>query len=184
MTYPQLLTRALELAARWHEGQVRKHPSEQTPYIAHPASVGLLLMRAGADDETIAAGFLHDVIEDCGVTKDEIAVSMTPRVAALVGWVTELPKKTPWTERKLAYREHLRGAPPEALMIAAADHIHNLHSILETVQTSEDVWSLFHADKQTKIAHEREVYEIIRSRLSSPLVDLFASVLTEIEQLP
>jgi len=184
MTYPHLIMRAFELASRWHLGQTRKHPSEQIPYIAHPAGVGLLLSRAGADDETVAAGILHDVIEDCGVTKEELAVATSPRVAELVSWVSEPPKSIDWPERKRAYREQLAAAPQEALLIAAADHVHNLQSILTTVQTSEDVWSQFHVKKDAKIAHELAVYEIIAAKVRSPLVALYASALKEVEQLP
>lgn len=184
MIFPHLPMRALELAARWHQGQMRKHPSEQIPYIAHPAGVGMLLMAAGADDETIAAGILHDVIEDCGISKDELAVATTEQVADLVSWVTEQSKSLPWAERKRAYRERLADAPISALKIAAADHIHNLQSLLNAAQTSEDVWAMFHSDRVGKLANERAVYEVIAERLDSPLVGLYQALLEEVDLLP
>jgi len=176
--------RALELAAQWHQGQMRKHPSEQIPYIAHPAGVGMLLMAAGAESDTIAAGILHDVIEDCGITKEELSAATTNHVAEMVAWVTEPPKEMPWDDRKRVYRERLAEAPLAALEIAAADHIHNLQSILSAAQTSEEVWAMFHADKEAKLEHERAVYEVIAERLDSPLVGLYRQVLREVSLLP
>ena len=181
--YSPLVMRALELAAEWHLGQFRKHPSEQIPYIAHPAGVGMLLQKAGCDDETVAAGILHDAIEDCGVTEEELAVAMTPRVAELVAWVSEPPKTVPWAERKAAYREKLAKAPAEALRIAAADHAYNLRGILTIAETSVDVWKLFNADREQKIANEQEVLRIV-SRTASPLVDAFADALRDVMALP
>jgi len=182
--YPRVVMRSLELAARWHKGQTRKHPSEEIPYIAHPAGVGMLLMRAGFDDEIIAAGILHDVVEDCGVTLEDLASAMTPRIAELVSWVTEPSKSVPWSERKRVYRERLAMAPHGALAIATADHLHNMESLISSVQTSGDVWTLFHIDKQTKMVHERQVFNIVHSGLgASPLVDLLGVVLDKIEQL-
>ena len=55
-----IVVRAASLAAKLHDGQVRK---DGTPYFQHPARVATILARAGADDELVAAGFLHDVIE-------------------------------------------------------------------------------------------------------------------------
>lgn len=181
--YPKLAIRAFELAAQWHEGQWRKHPHQQIPYIAHPAAVALLLQKVHADEETIAAGILHDVIEDCGVTAEELAGATTPRVAELIGYVSEI-KGPPWEERKRLYRQHLESAPIEALQICCADHIHNLFSMIDAAATSEDIWSLFHASQEEKIVHERAVLEIVRARLSSPLVELFAQAVDEVVHLP
>lgn len=181
--YPHLVVRALELAALWHHGQWRKHPAEQIPYVSHPAAVGYLLLRAGEDEETVAAGVLHDVIEDCGVSKEELAAATTPRVADLVAAVSE-PKELPYEERKTVYRNVLAAAPREALAIAAADHVHNLHSVLRAAQTSEDVWGMFSADRDVKMAHERKTHELIAERLDGPLVDAYTAALRDVERLP
>jgi (p)ppGpp synthase/HD superfamily hydrolase len=182
--YSPLIIRALELAAQWHIGQFRKHPSEQIPYIAHPTGVGFMLQKAGCDDETIAAGILHDVIEDCGVTQEEVAVAMNPRVAELVAWVSEPLKPASWEERKAAYREKMLHAPIEALNIAAADHAYNLRGMLTIAGTSDDMWRMFNADRVKRIAHEQEVLRIIASRTASPAVEAFAEALHDVMKLP
>lgn len=180
--YPSLPIRALEQAAIWHDGQIRKHPELKIPYIAHPAGVGLMLERAGCDEETIAAGILHDVIEDCGVTADEITALFGSRVALLVKAVSEPPKSVPWRERKAAYIAQLRAAPVEAISIATADHLYNLHSLLTSLRASADAWNMFHADKDEKIRIERQIHEIARTRWVHPLVDALGAVIQEVSQ--
>jgi (p)ppGpp synthase/HD superfamily hydrolase len=181
--YPSLPIRALEQAAIWHDGQIRKHPELKIPYIAHPAGVGLILERAGCDEETVAAGILHDVIEDCGVTAEEITALFGSRVALLVKAVSEPPKSVPWRERKAAYVAQLRAAPVEAISIATADHLYNMHSLLTSLRASSDTWNMFHADREEKIRVERQVHEIARTRWVHPLVDAFGTVIQEVANL-
>ncbi len=178
--YPEVVIRALELAAGWHEGQWRKHPEEKIPYIAHPAGVGFLLQRAGFDDEVIAAGILHDVVEDCGVTTAQLEQEMGARVARLVAGVTE-PNGLPWKERKLAYVETLSSAPIESLAIACADHIYNLRSMILTAPSMPDIWKLFHATREERLGHEREVLAAVEQRFSHELANEFRQTLEEAE---
>src|SRR5512142_934229 len=61
--YSDRINHALAFAAKHHDRQVRK--GTRLPYLTHPASVAIILTRYGQDDETVVAGILHDVIEDC-----------------------------------------------------------------------------------------------------------------------
>ncbi len=170
------MVRAMDLAARWHDGQFRKHPIERTPYVAHPASVGLVLLHLGYDEEVVAAGILHDVIEDCDVTFDDVAAATSFRVAELVDWVSER-KDLAWPQRKELYCQRLEQAPEGALAICAADHVYNLRSIVDALQTHRDAWSWFNAPREAKIAHEQVVLEILKSRLDSPLISWYEEAL-------
>ena len=181
---PALVIRAIELATTWHHGQWRKHPTERIPYAAHPSAVGFLLQRAGFDDEVIAAGILHDVLEDCDVTKEELAENMTPRVAELVSWVTEPSKSLSWKDRKEQFREKLSQAPVEALAIKAADHIANLQSLLSAAKAEPNVWLLFATPREQKLANEEAILNIIASKLQSPLVTLHREMLDRVKKLP
>src|SRR5215475_2289190 len=92
-----LVSQAAELAARRHNGMARKGRGNE-PYINHLAEVANLLALAtdGADAELVAAGWLHDTIEDTDTTREELAVKFGERVAALVVEVTDdmsLPKE-------------------------------------------------------------------------------------------
>jgi (p)ppGpp synthase/HD superfamily hydrolase len=79
-----LLKRALDQAAVWHSGQLRKYPSVSVPYVSHVAGVVAILARHGFDAEVQAAGALHDVLEDCGVTPEQLSEMFGPRVCELV----------------------------------------------------------------------------------------------------
>ena len=182
--YSEIVAHALECAAVWHLGQIRKHPSEQIPYIVHPMEVGMLLLRSGAEDETIAAGILHDVVEDCGVTMEELSFATTPRIAELVAAVTEPPKTESWETRKRAYREGLQTAPVEALAIAAADHISNLRSILRMHGRVKNLWAIFHASKDKKMIHELAVLKILEERYEGPLLEELRRSIELVENIP
>src|SRR2546423_5776501 len=61
--YSDRINHALAFAAKHHDRQVRK--GKRLPYLTHPANVAIVLTRYGRDEDTIIAGILHDVIEDC-----------------------------------------------------------------------------------------------------------------------
>src|SRR5215467_11966748 len=92
----RLVSEAAELASRRHNGMARKGRGNE-PYINHLAEVANLLSAAtdGADAELVAAGWLHDAIEDTGTMREELARKFSERVAALVQECTDdmnLPK--------------------------------------------------------------------------------------------
>lgn len=82
-----LLRRAYAYAAEKHEGQLRRSGE---PYITHPLAVADILTELEMDNATLAAGLLHDVVEDCGVTRDELAAEFGDEIADLVDGVTKL----------------------------------------------------------------------------------------------
>ena len=82
-----LIERAYRLAFDAHEGQLRKSGE---PYIIHPLSVAIILAELEMDKETIAAGLLHDVVEDTIYTYEEIKEQFGDEVALLVDGVTKL----------------------------------------------------------------------------------------------
>ena len=84
-----LLRRAYEFADAKHALQKRKTGE---PYIIHPIAVTDILADLEMDIPSLAAGFLHDVIEDCGVTYEELAAEFNPEIATLVEGVTKLKK--------------------------------------------------------------------------------------------
>src|SRR6185437_2492558 len=124
----RLVTEAAEFAARRHNGMARKGRGNE-PYINHLAEVANLLSIAtdGADAELVAAGWLHDTIEDTETTHRELAEKFFERVAAVVVEVTDdmaLPKD----ERR---RRQVVEAPkksPGAKLIKIADKISNIRA--------------------------------------------------------
>jgi len=61
--YSDRINHALAFAAKHHDGQVRK--GTKLPYLTHPANVAIILTRYGQPEDTVVAGILHDVVEDC-----------------------------------------------------------------------------------------------------------------------
>src|SRR5207237_3593873 len=122
-----MIDRALEMAAEAHEGQFRK--GTEIPYISHPAAVGLMLAKAGCSDDVVAAGILHDTVEDTYVTLEQIRQAFGERVAAIVEGCSEPDKTAPWEERKRHTLQYLRTALWEVRLVACAGKLHNLSTI-------------------------------------------------------
>ena len=119
-----IVIEAASMAADLHGVQARK---DGTPYFQHPARVATLLARAGADDELIAAGFLHDVIEDTPADYDDILEKFG---AAVADWVAAMSKDHRMREdlREPAYKQQLLEGPWQGRAIKLADQIDNFSS--------------------------------------------------------
>lgn len=123
-----VVTRALDFAARKHVAQRRKGVGEE-PYINHLIEVVHLLAEAGADATVVAAGALHDVIEDTDATADVLTQMFGAEVSALVLEVTD-DKSLSYAERKRRQVETAPHISARAKMIKLADKTSNLHSLV------------------------------------------------------
>jgi (p)ppGpp synthase/HD superfamily hydrolase len=134
MPQDDLIRTAAEFASVSHRGQRRKYSAE--PYIRHPARVAARMVDLRMDPEVVAAAWLHDVVEDCPVTLDEVAARFGPRVARLVGHLSEppgIPGGMRRAERKACYRRRvlmLEGRDAiDVHTVKAADCLDNVPSI-------------------------------------------------------
>lgn len=127
-----VLMRALAFTADRHRGQRRKNVA-QHPYINHPIALANILVNEGGitDIEVLCAALLHDVIEDCGVTEEEVAAEFGVGIAGLVVEVTD-DKGLPKDERKRRQVEKAPTLSRGAALIKLADKIANLRDILDT----------------------------------------------------
>ena len=128
LTGLRLVSEAADFAARRHSGQQRKGRGSE-PYVNHLAEVAKLLSIAadGTDAELVAAGWLHDTIEDTATTREELAQKFGDRVAALVVEVTDdmtLPKQ----ERRRKQIVDASRKSPGAKLIKIADKISNIRA--------------------------------------------------------
>jgi (p)ppGpp synthase/HD superfamily hydrolase len=124
--------RVFATAAHAAVKQVRKYTFE--PYIVHPAEVASIIdALEGATFEMVAAAWLHDVVEDTGVTIEDIRAEFGDEVATLVGWLTDVsrPEDGNRAVRKAIDREHTAAAPAEAQTVKLADLIANTRSIVK-----------------------------------------------------
>jgi (p)ppGpp synthase/HD superfamily hydrolase len=128
----RLIASAFDFAARKHAGQQRKG-IDRAPYVNHLAEVAHLLAEAtgGRDPELVAAGLLHDVVEDQDVTEAEVAAKFGADVAALVAEVTD-DKSLPKEERKRRQIESTPTKSDRAKMLKIADKTSNFRSLLST----------------------------------------------------
>ena len=122
----RLVSEAAELAARRHNGMARKGRGNE-PYINHLAEVAnlLALVTGGADAELVAAGWLHDTLEDTETTREELAEKFSERVALLVVECTDdmsLPKPA----RRQKQIEDAPNKSSGAKLIKIADKISNI----------------------------------------------------------
>jgi (p)ppGpp synthase/HD superfamily hydrolase len=118
-------------AAHYAVKQTRKYTGE--PYIVHPAEVVRIVSQYGYTDEMLAAAWLHDVVEDTGVTSDVIYYEFGPIIGRYVQWLTDQTKPEDGNRatRKKMDADRLSMAPPEVQTVKYADLISNTRSIME-----------------------------------------------------
>ncbi|NUP10566.1 MAG: HD domain-containing protein [Polyangiaceae bacterium] len=179
-----ILKRALDDAAVWHKGQVRKYPGVAVPYVSHIAGVVAILARHGFDVEVQAAGALHDVIEDCGVLPTEIEERYGKRVAELVKHCSEDDRSLPWEERKRAYVEKFPNKPWEAQAITLSDKLDNFASIIVCHELHGNPWSMFKRGKAAQIERFEALGRAANTLAPHPLIDEYQAGLERLKAVP
>ncbi len=188
MHYTARFEDALVYAHQLHAHQKRKQTD--IPYISHLLAVtAIVIENGGTEDEAIAA-LLHDAIEDAGgdAVRHEIRVRFGERVLTIVEGCTDADEwpKPPWLARKQAYIEHLRAEPdPSIRLVSLADKVHNVQSILRDYRVVGDrVWERFTGKRDGSVWYYRSLLQVFQAGGSSPLIDEFARLVSELEQLP
>ena len=175
-----LVDRAIAVSAEAHIKQYRK--GTDTPYIAHPYAVGLILAREGFNDEVVAAGILHDVLEDTDLTAAYLESEFNERIAALVLACSESERSARWEVRKQGTLDKLAGQPLEVRAITCADKLHNLRStVLEHEQIGERVWERFARGRDKQAWYYRGLAEVFSSCDSDGGCRLFQRFAEEVE---
>ena len=156
----RLIGRALAFARERHAGQIRK--GDGRPFIVHPLAVARILRRYRVSEPIVAAGFLHDVLEDTATMPEELRSLFGSRVAGLVAEVTEPNKRHSWEYRKRAYLRHLRHASRGALAISCADKLHNTLSLVRAYRREGSVvFERFSRGIDRKVEYHRSVYATV-----------------------
>lgn len=145
----RIITKAAHFAAHAHREQRRKDRA-RTPYFNHLAEVADLLAFAGADANLIAAGYLHDTIEDAGATHEILRSEFNADIAALVLGATD-DKTLDKARRKALQVAHAAQAPPRLANLKLADKISNLRS-MEAAPPAD--WSAERIAEYIAWAHE------------------------------
>lgn len=205
--YPPRLEAAVRLAARGHHHQFRKHapatdqapsseetrPPDRVPYVTHLMGTMSILARLAGDDDVLAAGVLHDYLEDVPDPDGRAAITAAagPSVLALVEAVTEersphVDKAASWETRKHEQLDRMRTAPDAAVLIKTADVLHNMVSLLVDLAEGDNthsVWQRLNAGPDRQLWYFDSVIRIARERLGDcRLVREAAAVATTIRQ--
>lgn len=142
-----LVEKAREFSKEKHRNQYRKGNKE--PYHTHLERVATILKKNGANNEVIAAGYLHDIVEDQDVTEAEIRKKFGNYIADLVMSVTERDKSLPWRVRKENAINNLKEFSREQEMIKCADKLSNLEDTINAHSIVGDkVWEKFKAGRE------------------------------------
>ncbi|MDA0333550.1 MAG: bifunctional (p)ppGpp synthetase/guanosine-3',5'-bis(diphosphate) 3'-pyrophosphohydrolase [bacterium] len=152
-----LIARAYHFAQVAHDGQIRKSGE---PFLQHSVEVARILAQLRLDSTTVAAGLLHDVLEDTSVTLERIAAEFGPKIAGLVDGVTKIERfqfESREARQAETYRKMLLSMVEDirVILVKFADRLHNMRTL-----------DALDADQQQRIAHETvEVYAPLAHRL-------------------
>lgn len=193
--YSDRINHAFAFAAKHHDRQVRK--GTRLPYLTHPANVAIILTRYGRDDETVIAGILHDVIEDCvreGWTRemleDRIAAKFGDAVLATVLAVTKRRADDDGVEFsredvRTDYLERLAAANESARWVCAADKVHNLGSTLADLRRTIDVdsvWGRFSGGREGTVQWYRDVRDrLVALGFDAPIMRELTTLVEQLE---
>ncbi len=196
--YSDGINHAFAFAAKHHDRQVRK--GTKLPYLTHPANVAVILTRYGCDDETVVAGILHDVVEDCvrdGYTREmlgqRIGEKFGETVLQTILQVTYRRLDDDGVElssadRKSDYLRRLSEASETAKWVCAADKLHNARSILSDLKRTVDsqtIWSRFSGGRATTVAWYRDLYGRLKALgFRTPIMEELRVAVDELERQP
>jgi GTP pyrophosphokinase len=166
-----LIRHAYVFAANRHRGQIRRSGE---PYLTHPLTVAWILADMELDEETVAAGLLHDILEDTPTTAEELETEFGPEVARLVVALTKMADfESSYTSREATEAENFRRLllasmdDVRVILIKLADRLHNMRTL-----------GFLRRDRQEAIARETlDIFAPIANRLG------IGSIKTEMEDL-
>lgn len=178
-----LLDRAARIMALAHGSQVRK--TDGSPYVAHPAVVGLILAQAGFPEAVVAAGLVHDVLDDASYDRAALAAELGEEVAGIVAEVSEgASDASTWEQRKLDYVRAITNGSAAAKAVSVCDKIHNLQSILHGyAQQGPALWGKFNRGREQQLWLFEQLLAAYRHRWNHPLVEEYAELLAQVRSL-
>ena len=158
----KVIEKAYSFAEKKHEGQFRKSGEA---YIYHPMNVALILISIYADYETISAALMHDVLEDCDCTEEEMENEFGKTITKLVQGVTKLSKINFSTENEYLidyYKKIIVGMSEDVrvIIIKLADRLHNMRTLWAIPPDRQKVKAKEALEILAPIAHHLGIHKI------------------------
>lgn len=184
MAYTHKIEQAIRAAAVLHKDQVRKGDMP-FPVVSHLVSVAMIVSDYTHDEDTIVAALLHDTIEDTDYTAEELQEDFGGPVRDIVEALSEPQTesdggKAIWKKKKNVYVEQLKEAPIEALIVCAADKIHNMRTMVEDYYDDHSKFiANFGGKLEDRIIAYQEISNVLNNRLKSEILSEFNNVFTE-----
>ena len=181
----ELVSEAIAFAVKAHDGMRRK--KSDVPYILHPMEAAVIVGTISNDQNLIAAAALHDVVEDAGITIEEVEAKFGKRVRELVESETEdkradLPPTDTWRIRKEESLEVLKNTDDIAVLIVwLGDKLANMRSIYRDFKVEGvEMWQRFNQkDVNEQAWYYRSIVKLTE-RLSNTSAWLEYKTLTEL----
>ena len=196
--YSDAVNHAFAFAAKHHDRQVRK--GTKLPYLTHPANIAVILTRYGCAEDTVVAGILHDVVEDCirdGYTQEKLKHRIGEKFGdTILQTVLEVTYRRlddngvelSLAQRKEDYLDRLSDANNAARWVCVADKLHNVRSILADLQRTLDsptIWSRFSGGQKATLKWYRDVYERLKLvGFDAPIMEELRVAVEELEKEP
>ncbi len=157
-----IIRKAYKFAEEKHKGQIRQSGED---YIFHPLCTAMILTTVSADCDTICAGLLHDVIEDCDVTKQELEEEFNADIARLVDGVSKISKMHFSTENEALieyYKKIIVGMSEDVrvIIIKLADRLHNMRTLWALPQEKQKQKAKEVLEILAPIAHHLGIHKI------------------------
>lgn len=157
-----LIMRAYKLAEAKHAGQFRK---SNDPYIQHPLEVAYMLAELHTSPATIAAGLLHDLVEDTDVTKEQIKEEFGEDVCNIVDGVTKISQLKYMTREKALARSHQKillamAKDIRVVVVKLVDRVHNMRTLEFQTPEKQKIIAQETLDLYAPLAHRLGMYRI------------------------
>jgi hypothetical protein len=161
LNYEEIM-KAFIYADHAHSGRLRTGTG--IPAIQHPRQVGILCLMHTCDQELCIAGFLHEAVDSTAVTLEEIRERFGDRIADIVAACSEHDLPVPWQERKNHIIESLRHTSRDIKVVACANELHNLLTMLEQHELEGDkLWERLDRGRDEQEQFYRELVKSIGS---------------------
>ncbi|MFW5979680.1 MAG: HD domain-containing protein [Halanaerobium sp.] len=179
----KLIAEAMEYAAQAHQGDTRK--GGEVPYIVHPFEVAMILKENAFEDKVVAAGLLHDLLEDTAVKKEDLRKKFGEEILALVLAASEKLEgrdERSWDKRKSQTIKYLKEeADFINKAVACADKLSNARSILRDLEAEpENFWQRFSAPKKKQQWYYESLVESLKELAGLKMYAEFKEVVAEI----